>query len=173
MVLTHNMSSSPSLADLGIPSSNNTVTVKLLNSYDTKVHPGILPIPCAPLLFPVLPGREILDADFYAFLIEHPSHLGDNQSPRRVMFDLGIRRDPGNLVPAVGNLPIFKDLTLPDDIPSQLERGGVELKSIEDVIWRCALLSLRLSRGPKPKIAIPISITLVRSTNLLTKIGLC
>lgn len=54
------------------------------------------------------------------------------------MFDLGMRQDPLNFPPALANL--FKDKEfIANNITGITERliaGGIELESIETVIWR-------------------------------------
>jgi hypothetical protein len=112
------------LLALGIPPSSSTVDVKIINSYD-----GIgtnTPAPPPSLFFSPLLRLE-WPADFYAFFVDNP------RKNRRVMFDIGLRKDPGNLPPSVNAL--FPPV-VPDDVPSQLARGNVSLGSIEAVIWR-------------------------------------
>ncbi|KAL1723882.1 hypothetical protein EV715DRAFT_245460, partial [Schizophyllum commune] len=110
---------------LNIPHSDATVIVKALNSIDSeKSH-----IPAALFMSPVLPGREDYWFPDFSFLIENP-RLG-----RRVMFDLGARN------PVTYPPPIAQQLELPfiqfvvDEIPDQLVKGNVDLKSIDTIIW--------------------------------------
>ncbi|KAL1736208.1 beta-lactamase-like protein [Schizophyllum commune] len=110
---------------LNIPHSDATVIVKALNSIDSeKSH-----IPAALFMSPVLPGREDYWFPDFSFLIENPA-LG-----RRVMFDLGAR-DPATYPP-----PIAQQLELPfiqfvvNEIPDQLVKGNIDLKSIDTIIW--------------------------------------
>ncbi|KAL1710574.1 hypothetical protein EV121DRAFT_251352 [Schizophyllum commune] len=112
-------------SELNIPHSNATVIVKALNSIDSeKSH-----IPAALFMSPVLPGREDYWFPDFSFLIENPA-LG-----RRVMFDLGAR-DPATYPP-----PIAQQLELPfiqfvvNEIPDQLVKGNIDLKSIDTIIW--------------------------------------
>lgn len=113
-------------SEVNIPHSDATVIVKALNSIDSeKSH-----IPAALFMSPVLPGREDYWFPDFSFLIENP-RLG-----RRVMFDLGARN------PATYPPPIAQQLELPfiqfvvDEIPDQLVKGNVDLKSIDTIIWR-------------------------------------
>lgn len=114
------------LAALGIPLSNNTVDVKVINSFNTT--PGHVPLPSALLFSPAIPGHELVEGDFYSFLIEN------GRTGERVMFDLGLRKDTPNLAPAAARM--YQGLVVEDDVPSQLVRNGVGLESISAVIWR-------------------------------------
>ncbi|KAJ7119576.1 hypothetical protein C8R44DRAFT_877996 [Mycena epipterygia] len=59
---------------------------------------------------PVLPGHETITLPKFSFLVEHP------KTRKRLMFDLGMRKDPLNFVPSIAN-------------------GGIPLASIDTVIW--------------------------------------
>jgi hypothetical protein len=115
-------------AALGIPPGSSTVTVKVMNS----VNPAHVKAPAAAAVFPAVPGKENLDADFYAFLIENTA------KQTRVCFDIGIRKDPQNVVPVLAELFTSGEYVIPVDkeIPTQLTEGGVTLASIKSVIWR-------------------------------------
>lgn len=115
-----------SLASLGIPSSNVTVDLKIMQSFDSTT--GLVPIPGALLTFPAIPGNTFFDGDFYAFYIEN------SRTRERVMFDVGLRKDTVNLAPSVA--PLFGGLAIPDDIPSQLVAKNFSLQSFSSVIWR-------------------------------------
>ncbi|EEB89441.1 hypothetical protein MPER_12458, partial [Moniliophthora perniciosa FA553] len=82
---------------------------------------------------PVLPGRETMANPQYAFLIEHAG------SGRRIMFDLGARKDMENFAPAVKerflSLPGF-NIKVEKDVVEQLQEGNVHLDTIDTVIWR-------------------------------------
>ncbi|KAJ6606391.1 hypothetical protein DFH09DRAFT_1017354 [Mycena vulgaris] len=114
-----------STAHFGIPSSNATVDVKAFNVANlTATLAGVL-------LQPVLPGHETIQLPTHAFLVEHIA------SKKRLMFDLGMRRDPLNFAPSISSLfqsgvysaEPFKDIT------QLLEEGGIPLDSIATVIW--------------------------------------
>jgi hypothetical protein len=89
-------------------------------------------------------ASSIMNLAGYAFLIQHP------RTGRRIMFDLGTRKDIQNLAPKV--LDIFKSVDLtPDghipffvtkDVPDQLVAGNVSLSSIDTVIWRLVLMDV-------------------------------
>ncbi|KAJ7768673.1 beta-lactamase-like protein [Mycena maculata] len=116
-----------SFREFGIPSSNATVEVKAFNV-------GLNHLTNATHTFatPVLPGRENFTAPMFSFLVEH------NTSQKRVMFDLGMRKDFENLAPS---LAIFYASGLAfvtgesKDITELLEDGGIPLASIDAVIW--------------------------------------
>lgn len=55
------------------------------------------------------------------------------------MFDLGIRKDPLNFAPAIADLfkeGVFSVSSNLSDITEILVAEGIELESIETVIWR-------------------------------------
>ncbi|KAJ7445439.1 beta-lactamase-like protein [Mycena latifolia] len=112
--------------DFGIPASRATVDVKVFNL-------GISTLTNATSSFfsPVVPGHETVQFPAYAFLVEHKA------SQKRLMFDLGTRVDPQNLVP---NLAAFfssglAKLNEPKGITELLEDGGIALASINTVVW--------------------------------------
>jgi glyoxylase-like metal-dependent hydrolase (beta-lactamase superfamily II) len=78
-----------------------------------------------------LKGHTWLQCPSYSFLIEHPL------SGRKVLFDLGVRKDFENLAPAVTNW--FKEsettCSVEKDITTILEEGGVKADEIESIIW--------------------------------------
>ncbi|KAK7026512.1 hypothetical protein VNI00_015592 [Paramarasmius palmivorus] len=81
---------------------------------------------------PVLPGREAMANPQYAFLIEHVS------TGRRIMFDLGARKDMENFAPAVKerflSLPGF-NIKVEQDVVQQLQEGDIHTQTIDTVIW--------------------------------------
>lgn len=111
--------------NIDIPHSTATVTVKALDIAPHSICPS------ASIIHPVPPGLETLNVPVYAFYISHPS-LG-----RRMMFDLGIRKDKEGLPPAIrhyfesgiASMPVDKDVV------EQLEEGGVSAASVDTVIW--------------------------------------
>jgi hypothetical protein len=119
--------------NFAIPSSNRTVNVKMISA-GTALG-GTSPFFASD---PDLPHSNSTPAAAYAFLLEHP-HSG-----RRILFDLGLRKDLDNLSPFIqkafsgpdGKLPFFVD----KDVPDQLVDGNVTLESIDTVIWRSVLL---------------------------------
>ncbi|KAF7365312.1 Metallo-beta-lactamase superfamily protein [Mycena venus] len=116
-----------SFLELGIPVSNGTVSLKVFN-----VAPDMrtFSLPSGAVMHPVLPGHEAFRAPIFASLIEHAA------SGRRVMFDLGVRRDLENAAPRI--VQLIKDagtVLLDRDISELLIDDGVDLGSINAVIW--------------------------------------
>lgn len=115
-----------SYIDITLPTSSSTVSVKVLNITSPKSN-----IPAAVFLSPINPGFDRLTAPTHAFLIEH-------SSGRKILFDLGPRKDFTKLAPAVQGLLAHAefDMSVDLDIAEQLKAGGVFLEEIDTVIWR-------------------------------------
>jgi hypothetical protein len=117
---------SASWRDFGIPHSNATVDLRVFN-----VVNATLVNEAHTFFSPVVPGHEDAPFPVYSFLVEH------KKTGKRVMYDLGIRKDPLNLAPDVAVffssgatvVEPFKDIT------ELLEDGGIPLTSIDSVIW--------------------------------------
>jgi glyoxylase-like metal-dependent hydrolase (beta-lactamase superfamily II) len=85
---------------------------------------------------PNLYGLDILDkVPSFSFFIEHPSG-------KRIMFDLGVRKDWWNLAPTLavrmreaGWRADSWKIDVLKDIPEILEENGIPLKTIDTVIW--------------------------------------
>lgn len=82
---------------------------------------------------PSIKGFDTLEVPSFAFLIEHPP------SGRKVLFDLGLRKDWENLSPAAVAMAKSLDSRLTNDYPGGvrqlLEAHGVPGASIEAVVW--------------------------------------
>ncbi|ROW07542.1 hypothetical protein VPNG_07058 [Cytospora leucostoma] len=80
---------------------------------------------------PNIKGYDTVAAPVYSFLIEHPSG-------RKLLFDLGIRKDWQNAAPAVtthvNNVPNAR-VVVKQGVREQLEEHGVPGSSIEGIIW--------------------------------------
>ncbi|KAJ7692333.1 beta-lactamase-like protein [Mycena olivaceomarginata] len=116
-----------SFRELGIPASDVTVSVKAFNVVSDA---RAVSIPAAMFMQPVLAGHEAYRAPVFAFLVEHAA------TGRRVMFDLGVRKDPENAAPRIAEM--FKAgwaMPVERDIVEQLGDEGVDLGSIDSVIW--------------------------------------
>jgi hypothetical protein len=83
-------------------------------------------------ILPVLPGHESAIFPMYSFLVEHKS------SQKRLMFDLGIRKDPENTSPAFASAfsSGFAQLEPYKNITILLQNGGINLTSVDAVVWR-------------------------------------
>ncbi|KAJ7130625.1 beta-lactamase-like protein [Mycena epipterygia] len=115
-----------SFHDFGIPASSATVDVRVFYVGNTTLtnatHAFILP---------VLPGHETSKFPMFSFLVEH------KKTQKRLMFDLGMRRDPLNFVPSIASFfssGLFQ-VESPKDITELLQDGGISLASIDTVIW--------------------------------------
>ncbi|KAI1375644.1 beta-lactamase-like protein [Hypoxylon crocopeplum] len=75
-------------------------------------------------------ANEFLDCPSYAFLIEH-------KSSRRLLFDLGVRKDYDKLPPAIQYYLEQSNATIEveKDVHTILQDHGVDPKSIEAIIW--------------------------------------
>ncbi|KAJ4982687.1 metallo-beta-lactamase superfamily protein [Stagonosporopsis vannaccii] len=110
---------------LDIPDSQVSVTVRVI---DTGTRASV---PAAAFLEPAIPGHENLaNSPAYPFLIEH-------ESGRKVIFDLGIRKDWENFSPML--LKLFDTAGVKidgdKDVVDLLEEGGVSKEEIDAVIW--------------------------------------
>jgi hypothetical protein len=118
-------------ADISIPPSTQTVTVKIIEAITRIAVPSAIFYEAAPGLGTT---KSTLAAPGLAFLLEHPA------SGRRVVFDLGMRKDFENLAPAFNQALRARtgevDAVVEDDVATQLQKGGVDLDTIEAVIWR-------------------------------------
>ncbi|KAJ7830749.1 hypothetical protein B0H14DRAFT_3143442 [Mycena olivaceomarginata] len=112
--------------NFGIPASKATVDVRVFNVANmtllNETHAFILP---------VVPGHESAPFPMYSFLVEHRA------SQKRLMFDLGIRKDPENTPPAISVALAsgFAQLEPYKEIAVLLQDGGINLTSIDAVIW--------------------------------------
>jgi hypothetical protein len=82
---------------------------------------------------PPIKGHEELAGPAYAFLLEHIS----NGRTRRLLFDLGLRKDWRNLSPRIvdfltGNWKIHTD----KNVAEILVDNGNHPKEVEAIIWR-------------------------------------
>jgi len=77
-------------------------------------------------VFPHFTSMEGFPA--FAFLIEHPSK-------RKVLFDLGVRKDFENYSPGIAKRIADWNITVEKDVREQLEENGVSGDDIESIIW--------------------------------------
>ncbi len=112
---------------LNVPHSNSTVDVSIVN---TTSFVRDIPVPV--FLQPPYKGFDKTDIPVYSFLVSHPP------SGRKLLFDLGIRKDWENLAPsAVERIKtIGLTIDVKDHITDILHAGGVDPKEINSVIWR-------------------------------------
>lgn len=111
---------------LNIPNSDVTVKVSIIN---TTSH--IAGIPTSIFVQPPIKGYDYLDCPAYSFLIEHPSG-------KRILFDLGVRKDWQNLAPRIvehirnGGWKV----DVKKNVADILHENGVPLESIDAIVWR-------------------------------------
>lgn len=116
------MSSRPSIT---IPEGSLAVKVHLVNTVNfgpAQIHR---------FMEPAVPGLETFKTSpSHSFYIEHPSG-------RKLVFDLGIRKDYQNYSKSITDyLPTTKyDIQVSKNVSDVLEESGIEPGSIEAVIW--------------------------------------
>ena len=117
------------MSTLNIPTSSVTVTVAIINTtawaYD---------FPCSDWFRPPFEGLNTFDLCSYSFLITHH----DDTCIRKVIFDLGIRKDWENLVPpTVESLKQWgTKVKVEKDVADILLEHGTDLAEVEAIIWR-------------------------------------
>lgn len=107
-----------------IPSSTVTVKVRIIDTTSSiVVSPG-------QFFEPEIKGTSQVTIPVFSFLVEH-------DSGRKVLFDLGVRKDWENLAPAtLQRLRIGGwEVKVKKDVREQLEENGVAGKDIESIIW--------------------------------------
>ncbi|KAI1880418.1 hypothetical protein JX265_002039 [Neoarthrinium moseri] len=112
-------------SQLQLPAGREVVTVKLMNP--VNFGPAIL----ERFMAPPVPGLETFKTSpSHSFLLEHP--LG-----RKLVFDLGIRKDYQNYSPKIAAyIPTTKyNIEATKNVVEILEEGGIEPKDVEAVIW--------------------------------------
>ncbi|KAH8431735.1 uncharacterized protein LDX57_009390 [Aspergillus melleus] len=114
-----------SAPQLHIPASKHTVDVSIIDST------ARIKIPLQAFIKDPLPGHEHLQCPAYSFLVEHPSG-------KKVLFDLGVRKDFDRAAPALLNAWKGRlTLNVEDDIAGILKKDGrVGLEEINSIIWR-------------------------------------
>jgi hypothetical protein len=117
--------------DLTLPLGSTAVSVKLINP--VNFGPAIL----KRFMAPDVPGLETFPTSpSLSFLIEHPSG-------RKLVWDLGIRKDYANYAPKIAEyIPTTKyDINVTKSMIEILEENGVSGNDVEAVIWRCVLVN--------------------------------
>jgi hypothetical protein len=117
-----------------IPPGQPIKSLKLINpvNFGPAVLKGLMgpPIPYVTTL-----GPESDRAPSLSFFIEH-------SSGRRLVWDLGIRKDWQGYAPVIANYIPTRNykIEVPKNVIEILEEGGISGKSIEAVIWRLAFI---------------------------------
>ncbi|KAF2098452.1 metallo-beta-lactamase superfamily protein [Rhizodiscina lignyota] len=114
--------------ELHLPPGDKTVTVKVINTTCFIQTTNI-----SRFMHPQMKGHDKLTAPAYSFLIEHESH-GET---RRLVFDLGVRKDWENMAPVMVKMVTDGtwDLYTEKNVADILTETGIDTKSIEAVIW--------------------------------------
>ena len=115
--------------DLHIPTSNALVQISIINTTC-----NISNIPTDPFLLPKIPGHDFLDCPVFSFLIQHPSG-------RKLLFDLGVRKDWENFAPILYTKIKNWDwrISIEKDVREILEGEKIDPSEINGIIWRSVL----------------------------------
>jgi hypothetical protein len=109
-----------------IPPGQTTISVKLINP--VNAGPAIL----NRFMVPPVPGLDTFKSfPSFSFLLEH-------SSGRKLVWDLGIRKDYMNYSPKIASyIPTTKyTLDVEKNVADILEENGIKGDEIEAVIWR-------------------------------------
>ncbi|KAH8799204.1 beta-lactamase-like protein [Flagelloscypha sp. PMI_526] len=110
--------------NLGIPFSAATVDLTAFGIAQLPTQ-----VPAALALQPVLPGRETLKPTNYAFLVSSA------KQGKKVLFDLGPRKDTENFAPATRALTSVVNFNVQKDVIQLLHEAETPLEAINAVIW--------------------------------------
>lgn len=107
-------------SNINFPFSNSTVRVRLV---DTT---ALLTVRAESFIEPVPEGLDLLNMTCAAFLIEH------QPSGKRIMFDLGVRKDYWNLSAVIQKRlgTVIPSLKVEKDATEILAEKGISLESI-------------------------------------------
>ena len=105
---------------MDFPKSENVVRVRMVDT--TTLMTGR----AENFVKPVQPGHEIINITDVAFLVEHEA------SGKKMMFDLGVRKDYWNLPPVLQKRlgVVIPGLRVDKDVSEILEENGVGLGTI-------------------------------------------
>ncbi|TPX08639.1 uncharacterized protein E0L32_009828 [Thyridium curvatum] len=105
---------------LSIPDSRSTVSVSVIDSTSKIIaKTGIV-------VQPHIQGHDEFNCPCYSFLITHPA------SGRKVLFDLGIRKDPENFAPRTRSFASAMTIISERNVADIL---GKNASTITDIIW--------------------------------------
>lgn len=114
-----------------LPEGQQTISVKLINP--VNFGPAIL----KRFMAPDVPGLETFKTSpSLCFLLEHPSG-------RKLVWDLGIRKDYNNYAPSITSyLPTTNyNIEVTKNVVDILEEAQVAREEVEAVIWRLVLFA--------------------------------
>ncbi|KAF9891516.1 hypothetical protein FE257_003983 [Aspergillus nanangensis] len=112
--------------NLNIPPSSNTCDLFLIDTTCDILSSS------SSLIEPEIKGHEFLNLPTYSFYLHNP------RSNKRILFDMGCRKDWWNLPPAVSSAIAEKGipgLRVTSDIDEILTAGGIDPASIDAVVW--------------------------------------
>ena len=115
-----------SIRPVEIPPGKDTISVKLINP--VNFGPSII----KRFMTPRVPGLETFKSSpSLSFLLEHPSG-------RKLVWDLGIRKDYANYSPKIAQyIPTTGyDIQVTRNVVDILEEHGIAPEDVEAVIWR-------------------------------------
>ncbi|KAM5374734.1 hypothetical protein ACJZ2D_006378 [Fusarium nematophilum] len=105
---------------LNIPGSDSTVSVSVIDSTSKIIAKTTA------VVQPHIPGHDEFNCPCYSFLVTHPG------TGRKVLFDLGIRKDPENLAPRTrafaGAMTIMAERNVADIL-------GEAASTVTELIW--------------------------------------
>lgn len=114
--------------DLKLPPGEKAVTVKVINTTCFIKTTNI-----GRFMSPHMKGHDKLTAPAFSFLVEHESQ----GKTRRLVFDLGVRKDWENLSPAIVDMLSDGtwDIHTEKNVSDILTESGVDTRSIDALIW--------------------------------------
>ncbi|KAJ1709910.1 hypothetical protein NYO67_7942 [Aspergillus flavus] len=95
------------------------------------IHAGQITVPAVYILQSPIPGHDLLDIPCYSFLIE-------NKRRKKVLFDLGPRKDWREKLPPtiLGQIESARAVVkIEQDVADQLSKAKIPLESINAIIW--------------------------------------
>ncbi|KAJ9241327.1 hypothetical protein DTO169E5_3527 [Paecilomyces variotii] len=113
-------------AALNLPSGSNTCELSILNTTCDMTLPTIS------LIGPNIKGHENLNLPTFSFYIYNA------RQNKRVLFDLGSRKDWWNFTPVVLDAVKTKGISglrITHDVADVLAEGGIDPKTIDAVVW--------------------------------------
>lgn len=116
------------MVSINIPNGQSAVKVKVIDNGARITGPMAFFLD--PPILAEAQRREKMHAPAFSFLVEHEG------LQRKVVFDLGIRANPEQYPPAVLKYHEAFSLVAGREVYDVLKDGGVDLSTIEAIIWR-------------------------------------
>lgn len=113
------------MAPLHLPASRSTVRIRAIDAKCSfSLHSDRF-------FEPNIPGFETLNLTNVCFLIEHETQH------KKILFDCGARKDFENYSPTFKSRlnAIIKGLKIEADVDDVLVEAGIDLKSIDSIVW--------------------------------------